>query len=63
VSEREPDEVPAYLTGGKPFRCPQCNRLLIERIGGPWCPVCRGWLIESRPGGGPTQFWIGTVLS
>ena len=24
--------------------CPDCDGELIKRVGGKWCPRCRGWL-------------------
>jgi hypothetical protein len=25
--------------------CPDCPKRPIERIGGMWCPGCRGWVV------------------
>lgn len=28
--------------------CPECHRRTIQRIGGEWCPRCRGYITEVK---------------
>jgi hypothetical protein len=28
--------------------CPVCGNETLERVGGEWCPRCRGWVTEIR---------------
>lgn len=31
---------------GSPEWCPDCSKRLVARVGGMWCPGCRGWVME-----------------
>jgi Zn finger protein HypA/HybF involved in hydrogenase expression len=39
-------------------RCPDCQRRLLERVHGVWCPACRGWLVEVTKPDGLTYAFI-----
>ncbi len=32
-------------------RCPDCPQRPIRRLGGDWCPGCRGWIVSYTMGG------------
>lgn len=33
--------------------CPDCPKTPIRRLGGDWCPGCRGWVVKYTLGGEP----------
>lgn len=43
--------------------CPECRGRLIDRVGGVWCPRCKGWvLVYVKPGGERGRFVKNAVL-
>lgn len=48
-----------------PKHCPThgCNAELVDRVGGRWCPRCRGWLIFRHKPDGRLLAWIDLVIA